>query len=304
MSKSRWIVGTTPDQPISAVASMALAERFDVVHHYIPLAAHRADDDPYYVHQLRVSSRRARAALAVFRDLLPKQRSKQIKKQLNLVRRAAGDARDLDVLVERLSGPLEERRSSKLARVADDLRLRRQIAQKPLLRLCRDLERQRFTDAVDLLLKRVRWRSDGPEPTLGNAVPPILSQAVEEFFAAAAEDLADSEKLHQMRIAGKRLRYSMELLAGAFPSTFQTELYPIFEDVQDRLGEINDDVTASRLFRDWAEQSKKPPSILFELADTYARLAETEGQEFRNWWTSKRAKKLKHQFDRVLLDVQ
>ena len=59
-----------------------------------------------------------------------------------------------------------------------------------------------------------------------------------------AADLSDVANLHQMRISGKRVRYAMELLAGAFDDSFRTELYPIYAEVQELLGTINDHATA------------------------------------------------------------
>ena len=49
-------------------------------------------------HQLRVATRRAGAALEIFRDCLPEKDYQTARKQLRRLRRAAGAARDWDVL--------------------------------------------------------------------------------------------------------------------------------------------------------------------------------------------------------------
>jgi CHAD domain-containing protein len=69
------------------------------------LAAKKSADDIEYVHQLRVATRRASAAVQIFAELLPKRKSRLINRRLRELRQAAGEARDLDVLGERSGSP-------------------------------------------------------------------------------------------------------------------------------------------------------------------------------------------------------
>ena len=50
----------------------------------------------------------------------------------------------------------------------------------------------------------------------------------------ASGDLTDFDRLHRLRIEGKKVRYAMELLVSGFPKTFQTKLYPQVEELQDK----------------------------------------------------------------------
>jgi CHAD domain-containing protein len=298
--KSKWVDSAEPDALVSAVAALALQDRLRVVEHYVPLAAREADDDVEYVHQLRVSTRRAVSALQVFRDLLPKKRTKQVKKQLNALRQASGDARDLDVLHERLRRQAKQDGATELKSVIKDVVRRREAAQEPLLQIYKTFRKQDFTSAIASVLDRIRWRQDGDEPSFSDAARPALRKAVDKLLDAASADLSSAENLHQMRIAGKRLRYAMELLATAFPPSFKKELYPVFGEVQGKLGAINDHATAASTFEAWADASNDSPSAYRELADEEARLTVTEGDEFRAWWTAKRAADLRRQFEVVL----
>ena len=99
---TKWIKEVSPDQPASKVARVALKRRLDVVADYLPQAAKHADEDIEHVHQLRVATRRAIAAIRVFEDQLPRRRTRQMKQILRRVRQTAGNARDLDVLYHRL----------------------------------------------------------------------------------------------------------------------------------------------------------------------------------------------------------
>src|SRR5438876_3295955 len=96
MQDSKWIPGLEPTTPVADAARRALDLRLRVVHHYLPLAVKHADEDLEHVHQLRVGTRRARAALDIFGSCLPDKALKKARKQLKRLRRAAGEARDWD----------------------------------------------------------------------------------------------------------------------------------------------------------------------------------------------------------------
>ena len=112
MADGKWIEGLTPDMSVSDAATAVLAARFDVVRHFLPLSAEKPDEDPEYVHQLRVGTRRAGAALRVFADCLPRKHRRTMRLLLRTLRRGAGAARDWDVFL------LEVRKSRVLATAA------------------------------------------------------------------------------------------------------------------------------------------------------------------------------------------
>ncbi len=108
--KSKWIEAKSADEFAPAVARRAIAARLKTLWNWLPLAAKHSADDVEYVHQLRVASRRAMAVLEIFDAMLPRKRSKWFAKQLNRVRKAAGEARDLDVLAPRLAAACKAER--------------------------------------------------------------------------------------------------------------------------------------------------------------------------------------------------
>jgi hypothetical protein len=64
----RWVQGVSPADRTIDVAVRTLGGRLDAVLYYLPLAAEKADEDTEYVHQLRVWTRRATAALRLYED--------------------------------------------------------------------------------------------------------------------------------------------------------------------------------------------------------------------------------------------
>jgi CHAD domain-containing protein len=300
----KWVEGVSPDDRTGAVAARTLQSRLGVVLRLLPLAAGRAAEDVEYVHQLRVWTRRATAALNLYAELIPRHRLLWMKKQLKRVRRAANDARDCDVLVGRLRTRPPGRGAR---RWLEEVRAERAEAQKALVAVHESLGRgDRFARRLDGLLRRVRCRGEGKA---GAAAAPFGDWAREHFrtaagrfFGAVPADQADAAALHQLRIRGKELRYLMELLAGALPSPFRTRLYPTIEAMQDRLGEVNDLATAKARLQQKVEAasgSAEAASWRRLLGDEQAQLAQAR-QEFWAWCTPELLHDLRGGFEELL----
>ena len=164
------------------------------------------------------------------------------------------------------------------------------------------MRQKRFADRVEKIVKCVRWRDGGLEPSFAAAAAGCLRTVAEPFFTAAAGDTADLAALHCFRITAKHLRYSMEVFASAFEADFRTSLYPDVEEVQTRLGEIHDHAAAIERFQAWlVEWDDKPEAeALRELADIEKAALATTRQNFIRWWTPERAAELRHRFDKTL----
>jgi CHAD domain-containing protein len=99
----KWISDLKATTPVVDAARHVLTVRLEVVRDYLPLALQQADRDPEHVHQLRVGTRRARAALDIFACCLPLKVYKGARKHLRSIRQVAGEARDWDVFVASLT---------------------------------------------------------------------------------------------------------------------------------------------------------------------------------------------------------
>src|SRR5690349_7794695 len=99
MADGKWITDLRADTPLPEAAQRVLAVRLEVVGHYLPRAVQEPDRDPEFVHQLRVGTRRADAALRIFRPCLPRKVYKKARRRLRELRRAAGAVRDWDVFL-------------------------------------------------------------------------------------------------------------------------------------------------------------------------------------------------------------
>lgn len=249
---SKWVDGVSAEMPTSAAAQTILGQRLQAVLNYLPLAARDADDDIEYVHQLRVWTRRSTAALDLFQDLVPAKRRRLLRKQLRQIRRAAGRARDLDVMLERFH---EARSGTKNAgKVVRNLEKRRRKAQQELIAVRRLMKLAEFKGSVRRLLKRTRWTGGG-EPNFGLTSCELLEQEAAQFFLHVSLETSDPSLLHEMRLDAKRFRYAAEIVAPVFGKSFRKQFYPELVSLQDALGSISDRRVAGELFESWSDKS-------------------------------------------------
>ena len=242
MADGKWINGLAPAMPVEDAARVVLAARFEVVRQYLPLAAARPYEDVEYVHQLRVGTRRAGAALQAFASCLPRKHLRAAKQSLRGLRRAAGDARDWDVFLLALADargddPAETPGFDFLAGYA----LGERSAAQLRLAAAADDAGPRFAADTTMLPAHVRPPRGGDAPTtFGDLAAAEMTALFDEFARAVAAAPAAPDALHQLRILAKRVRYAMELFAPCFTEPLRTELYPAVEALQEALGEVQD----------------------------------------------------------------
>lgn len=298
---TKW-AEATPEEPLRAVAIRSLNARLQAVRDYLGKAANEADKDVEYVHQMRVWSRRAHAALQLYGPLMPEWRTQRLAKQLGRIRRAANDARDDDVFAARL---VEEKKNPAARMLLERVREHRRQAQAPIVAIYRKLDKgEKLEKRAAKLLKRL---GTGPRASLGAELfgdwsACRLKVEIEPFFAAAAVDLSVTEHLHELRIAGKQLRYSMELLAAGLPETLRSCIYPMIRDLQDRLGTINDHATAQQRLLRWIQESpsKGERTFLASQCDIEQERTATLCREFLEWWNEHREAELRQAFENLL----
>jgi CHAD domain-containing protein len=292
---SKWIDGLSADGSVRDAARVSLEARLATVAYWLPLAARPADEDVERVHQLRVSTRRAIAALKLYHDWLPKGKRRWFIKRLKKIRHAAGDARDLDVLRERLQKKIGCDHSELLQLVADQRAATQPEIVKIADRCQADNRFQRKSYKLMLRIEpgdEVARAADGSFLTWAGS---RMHTVAEKFFDADPPSGADWSALHQFRIAGKKLRYKMELLAPAFGSELRQQQYPIVQALQEKLGTINDFVVGREILQMLSEKT----SVSSTIDQFDALIAEQETSrdaaiaDFRAWWTPERAAALR-----------
>ncbi len=81
-----------------------------------------------------------------------------------------------------------------------------------------------------------------PQEALRSNAPLMLHTRLEELyqFAPYISDPANVDELHNMRIAAKRLRYTLEIFAPCFSGKEFDRVYTQAKTIQEQIGEIHD----------------------------------------------------------------
>jgi CHAD domain-containing protein len=289
---SKWIAGISPGQPVYEVAGLVLAARLKAVHHFLPLAAEKSDEDVEYVHQLRISVRRAVEAVRVFSGLM--EEVDVLRDRLQRIRLAADEARDWDVMVERFShgGDIP-------TKIVEQVKAHRREAQGPIVAVHQEVLADACEAKIEKLVQEVESHRQGDgKRRFGRQAPQYVVPVVKKFFKVAESDLTTDESFHSLRIRTKKLRYTMEIVAVAFDSAFRKKLYPQVTLFQDLLGTVNDHAKAKTLFGDWLSKSEdaERKAFLEGLLLAEERATEDLRAAFLATWTPKVVSGLKRQF--------
>ena len=204
-------------------------------------------DDPETIHDARVGSRRLQQILRV---LFPKPAPKQCRKLIRMlrkVRRALGDCRNHDVMGELIREKIAAAGNPVVRDAWDQLKVRVQERQKrELTRAREELSQCDIVDFVNRarrLLGSAQWSKE-IEPTLTKGI----TRALEEWTQAvdATKESQTPEQIHALRIAGKRLRYRVEMLAELGDGSAKTRTKTL-KTLQDQLGQWHDHHVLVRL---------------------------------------------------------
>ena len=216
------------------------------------------------VHQLRVATRRLRAALRLFAPLLPARFATAAHRDLAWLARAIGAVRDLDVLSE-LVRKQAARLEPELRRASGPLgvALHEQRAQA-LAALGTALDSKRGRRLLERLAAFAESRAPvGRGVRLGDVAPDLLRPHVRAVVRAGRRLGPDAEpaELHRLRVRTKRLRYALETLRSLGDRSTR-ELLGRLERLQDTLGKGQDAVTAIAWLRELAATRGVPASAL------------------------------------------
>ncbi len=293
MSSGKWISDLAATTPLADAARRVLGIRLEVVRDYLRLALRETDRDPEYVHQLRVGTRRAGAALDIFALCLPEKAYNAARKQLRRLRRAAGAARDWDVFLGALD-TLPCKRTGR-TRPGFDFLIGHTVAHRVVAQSQLDEANPNFPFAFERFTAdtlHAVHRPDTSMGTLSDLARPVLNTLLRELELAAGQDLHDYEHLHQVRIIGKRLRYAMEVFADCFAPEFRETHYPAVEEMQEILGRANDSHVAhqrlealhDRLRAMLPERWKRYRPAFDALLEFHAERLPRERDQFIEWW--------------------
>jgi CHAD domain-containing protein len=293
MADSKWIDGLTPTMPVVDAARIVLGERLAAVGRRLYWALNQTEEDTDHVHQLRVSTRRAGAALKIFADCLPPKMLKRARRQLRELRRAAGKARDWDVFLADLTARLTHVSAGQRPGLHFLLGLghgQRIAAQEHLVQATQNAEVELSRLQEDTLAALIPHAHGVVH--LADLSQTTLAKLLTELVDAASQNLLDYERLHEVRILGKQLRYAMEVFVSCYHEDFRGKIYADVEHMQEMLGQANDshvaaqqlDALRTRLLKTQRREWKVSAPGIEALIRFHQRRLARQRRRFLKWW--------------------
>ena len=219
---------------------------------------------PEGVHQMRVAERRIRSAIAAFKKLLPAAECRWVSDELTSLLDILGSARNLDVfateLLQRaradlaheagladLTAALEGARREAYARVEHAILSERHAA--GMLRLSHWFEARAWRDA-----------QGEPSPKLASPIGELAARLLDRRWREVRKrskrfGRQTTRQRHKLRIAAKKLRYTIELLEGLFDPDDVKRFVRRLKRLQDDLGYANDVRVARDLLPELAKEA-------------------------------------------------
>ncbi len=255
--------------------SMAEAARKTLLLHWTRMLDHeqgaREGSDIEHVHDMRVATRRMRAALGVFADYLDAAAFKPFGKMLRRTAQTLGAVRDLDVFHEKTQHYLDDlpaERKAELDSLLAAWRAEYTRARLALVELLDDAAFVRFKAEFEEFLRTPGAGAASIETEQGErhaqrvriVLPMILLGGwadVRAYDRSISTPDTPLTRFHQLRIASKGLRYTLEFFAGVMDPEAEV-LIQEMKQLQEHLGNLQDAVVACSTLRDflnWGEWS-------------------------------------------------
>lgn len=228
-----------------------------------------ADDDPEAIHKMRVAARRLRVVLKTFADCYPKKPRRRLARQVKRLQRALGSARDNDVLLEQLRNESEQAPAGQqpgirwlinflqAQRASHFQEVQRRLRKRKMARLRADFQAtlrpaaQSRRPAPIPPTEGVAPSPLPPEDSLATRLQSLLLGHLAELrrWSEVARDPDHTQEQHQLRIAAKRLRYTLELFQDVLPRQAD-ELINALSELQDTLGVLHDQIVLRGIIQD------------------------------------------------------
>ena len=256
------VPGIEPDDPMSEAGRKIFFFHYQRMIHNEP--GTRLGEDTEALHDMRVATRRLRAAFRVFGPYYKPKAIAAYRKGLKRTGRALGPVRDLDVFRAKTHAylsTLPQSSQGDLDRFLAVLQAHRDSARA---RMNNYLDSTKYTQFKELFGQFVQMEGMGSRPALlkdgdprphrvRHVAPMVIYQrlaAVRAYDEWVSIPDPPPERLHALRIACKRLRYTLEFFREVLgPDT--RALIKTIVTIQDHLGNLQDARVACALLEDF-----------------------------------------------------
>jgi triphosphatase len=243
--------GAVRAEPVHLTRKMTAGEAFDVIaystlRHFSANADAVRAMDAEAIHQMRVGSRRLRAAISLFADILPGASTTRLKTELKWLTGELAPAREIDVFMKDRIKPMaravEPKRGGRA--IERDFSARRKDAFRQARRA---LETQRYRN---LLIDIIEWlesrkpEAKDAEARIGPFADDLLKRRIQKVRKQARHlETMSPRARHKLRIKIKKIRYAVDFFRSRYPKKAQVALDDLsahLKEIQHALGALND----------------------------------------------------------------
>jgi triphosphatase len=254
--------GIEPEATLGELAYAVLRRQLTVLRVKEP--GTRLGEDPEELHDMRVATRRLRAALDLFVDVLPI-RARNFRGELGWLAGVLGAVRDLDVQLQGQAAMIEPGQDGLWADLTALLTREREAARAELLSALDSARWERLKSGMASMVQQGpnRRATATRVPALA-AVPDLIGirQASVVKAARRAKRSGEAADFHRLRIRCKRLRYSLEFSAELYGG--RTKRYTRqLTKLQNLLGLLQDAEVAANRLAELAMTAALPASTIF-----------------------------------------
>ncbi len=211
--------------------------------------------DPEGVHQMRVSLRRMRSMFAVFKSVTTPEHVDWAKEELKWLAGSLGPARDWDVFIDEILGPvkgtgIDDRAISALQAAAEGER------EKGYDLVRESISSPRYTKFIFGMSRYIDAHGWMPAGNAGTDLEKPIGDLSNEILRRAYRKLRkrgrglaemDVPSRHEVRIELKKFRYSVDFLNALYPSRSVKPFLKALARMQDQFGHLNDVSVAETL---------------------------------------------------------
>ncbi len=278
----------SPDDPAIHLAYRCFLDEFEGMLAQEPRAWEGLD--PEGVHQMRVRTRRLRAAFRAFKDVMPAESVRAFNGEFKWVAAALGKVRDLDVYrasLDQYASGIPDVANEHDADYQRHLEDRWRKARKRLLACLESKRYARLKDRFTRFLERgpsQRAMKSSGNVTVAAASRQLIGKRFKSVLreGRAVTPTSTEESLHSLRINCKRLRYLFEFFDPVYDRTFKSEVKKL-RNLQDVLGEFQDTCVGEQQLRHFVRNApRKDRSLGHFIAFGYASSGQ-ERQETIRW---------------------
>lgn len=250
LSKFKVDQNHTSNHVIAEIFSVGLSNVLDNE------AAARLGTDPEGVHQMRVSLRRMRSALSVFKRLIDTDQCQWAKDELKWLATSLGPARDWDVFGKDILDPVYGFGvdTGAINELHVGVTIKHQAAYEAVREALSSPRYTRFLIGMSRFIATEEWRPVDVakdhllDQSISNVSNAILGRALRRLMRASKGLRRMSiEQRHVARIELKKFRYATDFLHSLYPENRVRPFMKSLSKMQDQFGHLNDVAVAKDL---------------------------------------------------------